>query len=795
MMDDSFKKNIIPEADLIANPECVFVGPNYRITVLTERLVRLEYNENGVFIDNATELVHKRNFKKPEFTKTEDNNYIVITTKYFQLQYTKGRPFVGPKIAPESNLRISLNNTEKVYYVNHPEARNFLGSNKVLTKKLEKGLYSTDGFASIDDGNSMLIDSNGYYMSDIPNRFDTYVFMYRRDFGFALKDYYELTGEAPMIPRYALGVWWNRDLPYNFYDTKELIKEFNHHNIPLSVLLLGDDWHQRKDENTRSGYSFNKELFNDPTRFLNYMHERGIYVGLSLNTYNGISSDEENYLEFKNHYNDSLSGNIPINALDSNFINAYFEYLIKPLISMGSDFFWLNNDTVNNQTKALTYYHFNYYKNYEDKRGLVLANNPGIAGHLYPIHYSGKTQVSWKTLAYLPFFNLTSSNIGLSWWSHDIGGYEGGTEDSELYIRYCQLGCFSPILRFSAKRGHYYKREPWRWDVKTLQIVRDYLSLRHRLIPYIYTEAYRYHNVGLPLCEPVYYVYPEIYDEPTYHNEYYFGSQMFIAPITKKKDPIMNRSVEKIYLPEGTWYDFKTGKKFPGNKRYVTFQNDEDFPVYVKAGGIIPLAINENINDTRSPEGLELHIFPGVNNTYNLYEDDGVSSMYEEGYYIITRIEYNYLPNNYTVIIRPVDGKSGIIPDKRSYKIRFRNTREADSVSAFIGDREILDIKTYEDENDFIVEIPSSSTTSQITINCRGKDIEIDAVRLINEEIDRIISDLKIETSVKEIISSIIFGHDEIRKKRIKIRKLKRLGLDPVFIKMFLKLLEYIEEL
>lgn len=169
--------------------------------------------------------------------------------------------------------------------------------------------------------------------------------------------------------------------------------------------------------------------------------------------------------------------------------------------------------------------------------------------------------------------------------------------------------------------------------------------------------------------------------------------------------------------------------------------------------------------------------------------------MYEEGYYIITRIEYNYLPNNYTVIIRPVDGKSGIIPDKRSYKIRFRNTREADSVSAFIGDREILDIKTYEDENDFIVEIPSSSTTSQITINCRGKDIEIDAVRLINEEIDRIISDLKIETSVKEIISSIIFGHDEIRKKRIKIRKLKRLGLDPVFIKMFLKLLEYIEEL
>ena len=105
--------------------------------------------------------------------------------------------------------------------------------------------------------------------------------------------------------------------------------------------------------------------------------------------------------------------------------------------------------------------------------------------------------------------------------------------------------------------------------------------MRHRLIPYIYSEAYKYHKVGLPLIQPLYYQYPEIYDEVDYKNEYYFGSELFVAPITKPKDHVMNRSVEKIFLPKGTWYDFKTGKKYLGNKRYILFYKDEDYPIFV----------------------------------------------------------------------------------------------------------------------------------------------------------------------------------------------------------------------
>jgi len=191
---------------------------------------------------------------------------------------------------------------------------------------------------------------------------------------------------------------------------------------------------------------------------------------------------------------------------------------------------------------------------------------------------------------------------------------------------------------------------------------------------------------------------------------------------------------------------------------------------------------------------MEIHIFPGKSNTYKLYEDDGVSSLYEEGYYLITDIDYNYQANNFTAIIRPTDGKAGIIPEMRSYRVRFRNTRQATDVVLYLGEEKQENVNAYVDGNDFIVEVPEISTTKQISINCKGKDIEIDAERIINEDVDSIISDLQIKTSLKEEIASIIFSEMEIKQKRIEMRKLKRKGLTSRYIQMFIKLLEYIAE-
>ena len=192
---------------------------------------------------------------------------------------------------------------------------------------------------------------------------------------------------------------------------------------------------------------------------------------------------------------------------------------------------------------------------------------------------------------------------------------------------------------------------------------------------------------------------------------------------------------------------------------------------------------------------MEIHIFPGKSNIYELYEDDGVSNLYKEGFFIKSAIDYNYLKNNYTVIIRPLEGKSGIIPDYRDYKIRFRNTRKADEVIVYL-DKEIYQYNSYVEDTDFVVEVNHVKTTSQLSINCKGKDIEIDAVRLINEDIDSIISDLQIKTNLKNFLSEIIFNPDlDVKKKRIQIKKLKSRGLDTKFIKMFMRLMEYVSEI
>ena len=269
---------------------------------------------------------------------------------------------------------------------------------------------------------------------------------------------------------------------------------------------------------------------------------------------------------------------------------------------------------------------------------------------------------------------------------------------------------------------------------------------------------------------------------------------MLVAPIVEKKDLLMNRTVHRFFIPDGVWYDFKTGKKFPGNKEYVSFFRDEDYPVFVSRGGIIPLSILEEENFTGIPKELEIHVFPGKSNSFNLYEDDGISEMYLEGRHVITQIDYNYLPNNYTIIIRTLDGGRGIIDDYRDYKIRFRNTKRATDIVAYFNNTPLKTI-SYIDEADFVVEVKEVPSIGQLTINCKGKDIEIDAIRLINDDIDSILLDLPINTVLKEKISAIMFGDLPLKQKRIEIRKLGKFNLTKEYIRLFLRLLEYISQI
>ena len=250
-------------------------GANYRISVISERVIRLEFSSAGQFIDRPTQLIRKRNIGLADFSVRQDANIVEVTTKYFALNYIKGQPFVGTKVDPMKNLKITLlsrdRDRNKDWYVGHPEARNMLGNlvgvDVNIPKNLQKGIYSLDGFASIDDSLSKIIMDDGTLAEPPKDHLDIYVFMYDRDFKQVLFDYFKMTGTPPLIPRYALGNWWSRNTEYSEKSVMELIRHFERKKIPLSVLLFHHDWHLRnvaEYQNLKTGFTFNPELFPNP---------------------------------------------------------------------------------------------------------------------------------------------------------------------------------------------------------------------------------------------------------------------------------------------------------------------------------------------------------------------------------------------------------------------------------------------------------------------------------------------------------------------------------------------------
>ena len=765
-----------------SNVESIFKGNKYRITVLTERLIRLEYNENGVFEDRPTLFAYNRNFKKPEFNVSESNSLLKIITKYCELEYKKEKKFDGGRLTPMSNLKISLYNSDKIWYFNHPEARRYPALVSIYDNKIkkEKGLFSLDGFVSIDDSKTEIILENGELQKRDQNSIDLYVFLYNKDYYFCLNDYFILTGKSPLLPRYALGNWYSKNEFLDEEKIEKLSNLFIKNNVPISLMIL-NKW-SNKTELT--------ELYKDPKELVKNLYEKNIRLNLSLEEKK--SFDSKLYTNLGRYLQADKNGLIPFNLYDARTIDAYLKILIHPLMMNGIDSLYINKS--NSSQSLLIHYLYNDQKIINNKRPLLCAPY-SVAAHRYGITSSGTIKVGWDTLKNISEFNTSSFNIGMNYWMHDIGGTHDGIEDNELFTRYVQLGVFSPLLKLASEGGKYYKREPWNWGIKTSKITTDYLNLRYRLIPYIYTENYKYYKFGKPLIEPLYYRYPKIYDDNLYNDEYYFGSQMFVSPITEKKDYVMNRVIHKLFIPEGIWYDFFTGKKYRGNKRYTSFYKDEDYPVFVKEGSIIPLATNK-YNDTSLPTKLEVLIFPGENNTYSIYEDDGKTLEYENGNYIITNIELLSKKNSYNLTILPVEGKVGILPKTRDYKIRFRNTRAASRILSYVQGTSVEN-KSYREDKDLVIEVKNIPTNQQFTLMCSGKDIEYDALRIINEDISEIISDLPIKTTMKDKVDSIMFSKElDIKKKRIAIRKLAngKERLERKYIDLFIKLLEYVAE-
>ena len=764
---------------LVPSDQNIIKGQSYRFSILTPRLIRIEYNPQGIFEDRATSLVVNRTFPDANFNVSVNEPALMITTEYFTLTYVKESPLNA------NTIKLTVNGTTKEWSPGYKDVRNLGGlayslDNLDTKLKLDKGLYSLDGFVVLDDSKNLVIDNEMFLPRE--NAVDLYIFAYKSDLGLCLQDYFTLTGYPPMIPRYALGSWWYKNDVYNMYNIDDIIKKFNDNKIPISVFLLGDKWH-----NNTENYSYNRQLF-DVSVINNYYLSKKQKFGLTINPSLPVYSNDPLYNELIPYIpaNNNMISFVPLN---NNTIAIYLNFIVNKLLGSGIKIF---NIDYNNEADKLGLFilnHYHYAIANMNELGVILSRNPGIAPHRYPIIYSGKTRVSWDTLKFLPMYNNSAANLGVSWHAHAIGGYYGGMEDDELFIRYIQFGIFNPIFILAGEAGKFYKREPWKWNQIKLNVIREYMQLRNRLIPYIYNEGYIYHKHGVPVVQPLYYKYPKIYDEPNYVNQFFFGSRIMISPIIKRKNDEMNRVVQRIFVPNGIWYDYSSGKKFVGNNYYVNFYKEEDYPIFIKEGSIIPMSMDKG---TDCPTNMEIQIYPaenGLYGSYELYEDDGISKN-EINNYLITKMNLDKVDTGYKFTIKVKEGNLKL--DNRSYLLRFRNMKNPTKVLVKINNE--VKEHTFEiEKNDLLINIESISVYEPIEVMIIGQNMEIETINVINEEIESILDDLEINTILKEQIDAIIFNDLPINKKRIGLRKLKKQGLEPKFINMFIDLLEFID--
>ncbi len=730
------KPKLIAQTAPMALQENMVYWLDYRVTVLTDRLFRLEKSANLKFRDTATQAIWYRNTPAQQFEFTGDAGHAVIETPVCRLVLFKDR---GQCYVEIGDIHRSLNNHGNLLGTyrtldncnGDTHFRPWVQGDKAYQIQLEKGVCSKTGVAILDDTNSLNLNEMGEVVNEKAQGTDEYVFVYGSDYRGAVRALYTLTGRTPLLPRYALGNWWSRYYAYSDEEYLRVLNRFEVRNVPISVATVDMDWHYSVNADAElgisasgksgpeyvgenatnlgwTGYTWNKNLFPDPQGFLDELHNRGMKVTLNLHPADGFRWWEDAYKNMASAMGMDPNANlqVPFDFSYDRFINAYFDLALTPHENMGVDFWWIDWQQADiewhdprpywqKQLEPLTdkydplwaLNHYHYYDNAtKNTVPLILSRYAGVGSHRYPVGFSGDTEISWRTLAYLPYFTATSTNVGYTWWSHDIGGHNFGEKSNELFARHVQYGVFSPITRLHCTNSEILTKEPWAYGA-TGGIVEEFLRFRNKLVPYLYTANYLNCVEGTALIEPLYYEWNE-YSAYNYKEEYRFGTQLLVAPVTQKSYPDGYARV-RAWIPQGKWTDIFTGDVYEvgeGGKEVSLLRGIESIPVLAKEGGILPLSL-DNDNAVQNPEKMAVWVYEGTGE-YSLYED-GLKEENTNVLFTDFKTEYTETEGACTqVLYISTRGDTAIIPQNRQLKLCFKSVKQG-AVRLFINEEEV----------------------------------------------------------------------------------------------------------
>ena len=729
----------------IADSVCpnTYQSGGIRVSVITERLIRVEWQSEAKFCDKPTQSVLHRDLGAVHYSVARKNGMICVNTALARL------------IVDENTGALKQAKVKGGFTVTDIHEGNLLGTVRTLDNvkgatKLEEGILSKNGAAMLDDSASLTLEEDGRVLPRKKRGSDIYYFLYGHDYITAVKDFYRLTGSTPLIPRFALSNWWSRYKAYTQEEYLTLMHRFQSEEIPISIATVDMDWHwvdvkkqfgkdAMQNDPSRSGtrylfekvinpgwtgYSWNTDLFPDYKAFLKELNDMGHKVTLNLHPAEGVRWFEDMYEEFADFMgvDKTRKEKISFDITDPKFVEGYFKFCHHQYEEEGVRFWWMDwQQGKQSRIKGLDpLWALNHYHLLDNarggRRGLLLSRFAGAGSHRYPLGFSGDTLMCWESLQFQPYFTATASNIGYSWWSHDIGGHMFGYNDDELYTRWVQYGVFSPIMRLHSSNNEFMGKEPWRYGDEAGRLATEALRLRHRLLPYIYTMNYRTHTAGRALIEPMYYHYPETENAYTVPNEYCFGSELIVAPITEKRNKTTLLAGTDLWLPAGRFTDIFTGRIYEGEGKRKVFRDLSSIPVLAKAGTILPLAADGRHNSTANPDAMELYIYRG-NGTFTLYEDDGESMDYRNGAFCQTAFTVSENEDKVIFEIFPATGDTKLIPKQRSYTLSFKDIVSAKNLTVYINGRRV---KTDRQSKGFIKLVLTAKPTDKVKVTLSG---------------------------------------------------------------------------
>lgn len=555
-----------------------------------------------------------------------------------------------------------------------------------LNKGSAYGIFYDNSYRSFFDFGTASEEFTTYTADGGPLR---YYFFAGPSMKTIVERYTELTGRIPMYPRWTLGHQQSRYSYYPQSEVMEVAAKYQQDNLPLEAIHL--------DINYMNGYrdfTFDPVKFPNPSEMTAALGKSGVKIvtivdpGVKFQMPDGVPHDvtvhpelapqKQSYYVFDqgvagNYFLRRSTGQIytgkvwPGKAVFVDYTTPeaarWWGQLMRAYLDNGIAGIWTDmnepSDFVD-QTGAsqmnVVSYDGGRWTTYAQNRNLFalqmakatyeglksvrpdhrpyMITRAGFSGiQRYSSMWTGDNRATWDALALsLPMFE----SLGLSgetFVGADVGGF-AGRSDGELLTRWYEAGLFSPMLRNHAEMGDY-DHEPWRFGPYYENIIRKYLKLRYRLIPYLYTLLEESHRTGLPVYRPLVLEFQKDANALILEDEFMVGPSLLAAPILK---PDQQR--RSVYLPAGIWYDFWTNRRIEGGQTIQVDAPLEMLPLFVRGGRVLPLGPEMNNTTEKPVDPLTLTVYPDDAGSAEgtLYEDDGISFDYENGAYRRTNI-------------------------------------------------------------------------------------------------------------------------------------------------------------